>query len=159
MREQRKLEKEPKLLLKQKYQYLYEILNRNGFTIFLLFVCAYVAYKSNLIFSFSLVLLVYFTYLICSIIIRRIQYQKTYFAFYEDRLIYFQDGFGKTRQEVLYSEIEKVGYRKQVLQQIFGQGDIFIKLKSRNIFSNYITIYGIPQVEEKCEEVEEIIGI
>lgn len=158
MKEKRKLEEEPKLLLKQTYQYLYEILNRNGFTIFLLLVFTYVAYKSNVLLYYLFVLAFYFIYLIGSIIVRRIQYHKTYFAFYDDKLIYYQDGFGKSRQEVSYSEIEYVSYQQKILQKIFGQGDVFIKLKSRNIFRNTIIIYGIPQIEDICEKVNKIVG-
>ncbi len=158
MKELLKLKSEfsPKYVLTEKLLevYLFFVL-----CIALCFAVKRISYGILLIFILILII-------IGKLILEKRKSNQTYMKFYEDRIEFKGKIFlFKVQKRVLkYDEIKDItvtqglGFIEKRFQKAFGYGNIYVYPKKGNIFSNGMQIELVANINEKIEEIKNIVG-
>lgn len=149
--------REPKLLIKSEYNYLYEFLDRNVITVIILMILLYIAIQANIILAYVLMLGVYILFLLFSTVYNKLKYNANVYKFYEDKIIYTDSFINKETKRIKYEDIKEITVNQMFLQRFFKLGTIVIKTNAGTFLNNGILIFGVKNVNEQYQRIEKII--
>lgn len=149
--------REPKLVIKSEYNYLYEFLDRNAITVIILIILLYIAIQANIILAYILMLGVYILFLILSTVYNKLKYNANVYKFYEDKIIYTDSFIKKETKRIKFEDIKEITVNQTFLQRFFKLGTIIIRSNSGTFFNNGILIFGVKNVDEQYKKIEKII--
>lgn len=149
--------KQPKLVVKSEYNYLYEFLDRNGVTTFILLILLFICIKANLLLQYLVMAGIYIIFLIGSTIYNKLKYNSNVYKFYEDKVIYTDSFINKETKRIKYSDIKEIRINQMFLQMPFKLGTIVISTNSGKFFDNGILIFGVKNVNEVYKKIGDIL--
>lgn len=147
----------PRLVIKSEYNYLYEFLDRNGVTTFILLLLLFVSIKANLILPYIVMVAIYVVFIVLSTIYNKLKYNANVYKFYDDKVIYTDSFINKESKRIKYSDIKEVRVNQMLLQVPFKLGTIVISTNSGKFFDNGILIFGVKNLNETYQKIEDII--
>lgn len=149
--------KKPRLVVKSEYNYLYEFLDRNGVTTFILLILLFICIKANLVLQYLVMVVIYIVFIILSTIYNKLKYNANVYKFYDDKVIYTDSFINKESKRIKYSDIKEIRINQMFLQIPFKLGTIVISTNSGKFFDNGILIFGVKNVNEVYQKIEDII--
>jgi len=149
--------REPKLVVKSEYNYLYEFLDRNGLTSVILVILLFISIKSNIILPYLVMLAMYVVFIILSTIYNKLKYNANVYKFYEDKIIYTDSFINKETKRIKFEDIKEIRVNQMLLQIPFKTGTIVINTNSGNFFMNGILIFGVKNINETYKKIEDLL--
>lgn len=149
--------KEPKLVVKSEYNYLYEFLDRNGLTTVILLILLFISIKAQIIPQYLIMVGMYVVFLILSTIYNKLKYNANVYKFYDDKIIYKDSFINKETKRIKYSDIKEVRVNQMFLQIPFRLGTIVISTNSGKFFDNGILIFGVKNLNETYQKIDDIL--
>jgi len=149
--------KQPKLVIKSEYNYLYEFLDRNGVTTFILLILLIISIKANLILTYLIIVSIYIAFIILSTVYNKLQYNANVYKFYDDKIIYTNSFINKESKRIKFEDIKEVRVNQMFLQIPFKLGTIVISTNSGKFLDNGILIFGVKNINETYQKIEDII--
>lgn len=149
--------REPKLVIKSEYNYLYEFLDRNAITVIILIILLYIAIQANIILAYILMIGVYILFLILTTVYNKLKYNANVYKFYGDKIIYTDSFIKKETKRIKFEDIKEITVNQTFLQRFFKLGTIIIRSNSGTFFNNGILIFGVKNVDEQYKRIEKII--
>lgn len=149
--------REPKLVVKSEYNYLYEFLDRNGVTTFILLFLLFIAIKAQIIPQYLVMVGIYIVFLILSTIYNKLKYNANVYKFYDDKIIYTDSFINRETKRIKYSDIKEVRVNQMFLQIPFKIGTIVISTNSGKFFDNGILIFGVKDLKETYQKIEDLM--
>lgn len=149
--------KDPKLVIKSEYNYLYEFLDRNGITVLILIILLVIAIQANIISTYLVIIGMYLVFLVLSTIYNKLKYKSNVYKFYDDKIMYTNSFINRETKRIKYEDIKEINVNQMFLQIPFKLGTIVIRTNSGGLFNSGILIFGVKNVNEAYEKVNKII--
>ena len=150
-------EKEPIIVIKSNYNYLYEFISRNGVTTVILIILLVAVWKTSILPYYLIMLGIYLLFLIGSTIFNIFNYKSKEASFYQEKMIYTDNFFKRNSKTIQYSDVKEIRYNQLFFQIPFGLGTIMISTNSGKFFDNGVRIYGVKNVKEEYEKVSKLV--
>lgn len=109
--------------------------------------------------KFLAIFAVIFTFcraIICTVV-QYLSYKHTKYSFFEKYMIYEDDFLNQHKKNIQYENVKEVEIRRTIWDRILGFGIIVIYTSAENNRKNGLVIYGIRDVKEVYDQIQELI--
>ena len=148
---------EIKLEIKPTFKLLYEFIQNNALTLFILILLTIPIIQMKMILVYIIVLVIYIVFVILNLLYKYYRYKGMDYIFYQDKLIYTDQFFHKKEKEIKYEDIKEIRYSQTFLERFFKIGTIIINTNSGNFLYNGIEIPKVDELKENFDKIREVI--
>ena len=157
---------EPFLKLKPKFNLLYMLLSKHIGTIIVLIFFGTLIVPNGGATYFFIIIIIYVLYVAISLLIISYKIERTAYLFFEKKLVILKKYGNRREEQILYKDIEDMylsnpkyfkSYFQTYLQKYFHMGDILIKVKNKNFFTNQVKLSSLVDIEKVIEDLVHII--
>lgn len=152
MKEQEKI-----LMIKSKFNPIYETLQREWIIIllFILLIIPSIIFGTFWLIAIAIAIVAIVTAVF--LFYRYEQYKAYEYIFCTDKVIFNSNFFNVENKQIKYNNIIEVKYKQSILQTMFKLGDIIINTSAENGINNGIIIYSVENVKELYKKINSII--
>lgn len=149
----------PKLMLKPKYNMLFNFLYSHITTLIIIILILCVLIAENQLVGYGVAILIfYLVYLIINAIYNKKKYGNSFYKFYDDKLVYHNKIKDDGDQKIKYTDITQIKYGQTFLQTLFKIGTIMIYTNDKKLSKKFIVINGVKDVKLVYEKILKIMS-
>ena len=149
----------PKLILKPKYNVLFNFLYSHLTTLIIIILILAVLISEKKLIGYGVaILVVYLIYLVINTIYNKKKARNSIYKFYDDKLLYNNKIKDDDLQEVKYKDMNQIKYGQTFLQTIFKIGTIMIYTNNKKISKKFIVINDVKDVKLVYEKILKVMG-
>lgn len=117
------------------------------------------SFNINKFLNIFAILAICFTFIrtILCTVIQILSYKNTTYTFYDKHMLYEDDFLNQHKKNILYENVKEVEIRRTIWDRILGFGIIVIYTSAENSKKNGLVIYGVKNVREVYDKIEELI--